>query len=140
MQAERIALKTVEAAGDAEVKKLSEFLNVSMTRRVIQPSWWKLCQMMDTDKTGMVPFDRFLRLLRKVLLVPEDRWPEQTLRAVFKAMDEDDSLSIDYEEFMSIFSDKEVKHAKAKEARKSKKIHKTQQPPQKKKTPQTSEL
>ena len=87
MQEEQIALKTVEAAGDAEVKKLSELLNVSMTRRVIQPSWWKLFQMMDTDKTGMVPFDRFLRLLRKVLLVPEDRWPEQTLRAVFKAMD-----------------------------------------------------
>ena len=42
-------------------------------------------------------------------MAPVDR--HALIHSVFKAMDADDSLSIDREEFMSIFSDKEVKHA-----------------------------
>jgi len=43
--------------------------------------------------------------------MPLDR--EAMVHAVFVAMDADDSGMVDSDEFLSIFSDKEVKHAKA---------------------------
>ena len=90
---EKIALESVQAASDEQVRKMSEMLNKKLVTAGVlaggDRSWWKLFMLMDEDKAGVVAFENFQKLMRVHLEVGEKQAPDELLRAVWKALDFD---------------------------------------------------
>lgn len=75
-----------------QMLKLSEEMDAPMT-------WYKCYKFMDTDESGLLSLAEFSAMVRNVLLLPPRVVSQTTLKAVFLALDEDDSGNISVSEF-----------------------------------------
>lgn len=79
------------AANDEEVLGLSMMLHEKMHKTFLEPSWIKLFTWMDDDRSGRITFDEFEKMIREHLKLKTSALPEETLRALWVALDEDAS-------------------------------------------------
>ena len=105
---EKAAMKGVIKATDEEVMALSLQFNAAVARvsgstangDAATPSWFKLFRFMDADGSGQVTFTEFRDLVRgELMYVSEKQLPEEKLKSLWKALDDDGSGYVGAKEF-----------------------------------------
>ena len=105
---EKAAMKGVIKATDEEVMALSHQFNAAVARvsgstangDAAMPSWFKLFRFMDADGSGQVTFTEFRDLVRgELMYVSEKQLPDEKLKSLWKALDDDGSGYVGAKEF-----------------------------------------
>lgn len=92
----------IRAATDAEVEQVATLLNQRMVDLFLDPSarsWYKLFVHMDDDCSGKISYGELEDMIRNELKVSSGKLAEETLKGVWKALDEDNSGMITCGEF-----------------------------------------
>merc|ERR1719469_750923 len=101
-------LNNVPRASGEAVREVAVLLHVRMRQigsesaggeRKEHDSWFKLFKHMDDDGSGKVAYLEFEGLVREELLLTTKELPEPALKAVWAALDDDNSGSISVGEF-----------------------------------------
>lgn len=99
-------LKVCKPANEREVTQLSMALNAAMChiypQSRSQASYFNLFRFMDKDGSGLISYYEFLRMIRDQLKLPESRFPEAQVEAMWRWVDEDASGMIGAGEFLRL--------------------------------------
>jgi Ca2+-binding EF-hand superfamily protein len=93
---------TPRVATEQECEHVAIMLNHRMCEIILDPqarSWYKLFVHMDDDLSGKINFHELEDMVRNELKISKERLPEEALKAVWLALDEDKSGLISCGEF-----------------------------------------
>ena len=92
-------LKGHEGASREQVVHVSERLNKIMFEIMGDTSWIKLFHHMDDDASGLISYAELIDMIRNELFIRASTMPDREVKAVWLALDEDNSGHISVGEF-----------------------------------------
>lgn len=96
------SMVNVPPASEAELVELARRCSARMEHLFPDPqarSWFNLFKIVDSNKSGRICFFEFAKMLREMLKIPRHEYSDETLRSMWKALDNDSSGNITAGEF-----------------------------------------